>query len=47
MTDPDLENVYDHSTIETDIYATWEKEGYFRPEILKELGLIDAKAPRY
>jgi valyl-tRNA synthetase len=46
MTDLDLEK-YDHSTIESAIYANWEKEGYFRPEILKELGLIDAQSPRY
>ncbi len=36
-----LADSYDHRTLEEEIYRWWEKEGYFKPEKQKELGLID------
>lgn len=37
----ELPKVYDHRIFEKKIYKFWEKEGFFRPEKSKELGIID------
>ncbi|MFW9822707.1 MAG: valine--tRNA ligase [Candidatus Thorarchaeota archaeon] len=46
MTD-ELDKVYDHKTIEKDLYEWWEKEGFFTPEKSKELGLTDENSERF
>ena len=42
----DLEKAYHHD-IEPEIYSWWEKEGFFRPEKMVELGLVTKDSPRY
>ena len=42
-----LDKIYDHHTIEEELYKWWESEDFFRPEKMKELGLINKKSPRY
>ena len=43
----DLKKVYDHRSIEKEIYAWWERQDFFRPEKSKELGLNDEKSERF
>lgn len=43
----DLTKIYDHRTIEKELYEWWEKEGFFRPEKSKELGLTNENSERY
>jgi valyl-tRNA synthetase len=43
----DLKTIYDHHSIEKEIYAWWESQGFFRPEKSRELGLTDEKSERY
>ncbi|MHA1715748.1 MAG: valine--tRNA ligase [Promethearchaeota archaeon] len=42
-----LSDTYQPASIEKDIYKWWEKNGYFRPEKQRELGLVDSKSPRF
>ncbi|MHA2331479.1 MAG: valine--tRNA ligase [Candidatus Hodarchaeales archaeon] len=42
-----LPKAYDHNFHEKRIYEWWEKEGYFKPEKMIELGLISKDEPRY
>ena len=46
MTD-ELTKIYDHRTIEKELYEWWEKEGFFAPEKAKELGITDEKSERF
>ncbi|MFW9996245.1 MAG: valine--tRNA ligase [Candidatus Odinarchaeota archaeon] len=43
----DLPKTYDHAYHEKRIYEWWEKEGYFKPEKMIDLGLITRDDPRY
>ncbi|TES94740.1 MAG: valine--tRNA ligase [Promethearchaeota archaeon] len=43
----ELTKVYDHRTIEKELYEWWEKEGFFRPEKSKELGIINEKSEKF
>ncbi|MHA1105024.1 MAG: valine--tRNA ligase [Promethearchaeota archaeon] len=43
----ELEKVYDHRTIEKELYEWWEKEEFFRPEKSQELGLTNKQSERY
>ena len=43
----ELDKTYDHRKFEKDLYEWWEKEGFFRPEKSKELGITDANSKRY
>ena len=43
----ELSKVYDHQTIEKELYEWWEKKGFFQPEKAKELGLVKADDPSY
>ena len=43
----ELTKIYDHSVIEKELYEWWEKEGFFRPEKSKELGLTNEDSERY
>ena len=43
----DLSKVYEHKNIEKELYRWWEKEGFFRPEKSKELGLTDNSSERF
>ncbi|WP_457559036.1 valine--tRNA ligase [Candidatus Harpocratesius sp.] len=42
-----LPKVYNHTEFEDEIYEWWEREGYFRPEKIKELGFFDDKTEKY
>lgn len=42
-----LPKLYDHIQFESQIYEWWEKEGYFRPEKLRELGITDENSETY
>ncbi|MHA1519574.1 MAG: valine--tRNA ligase [Promethearchaeota archaeon] len=42
-----LPKVYDHSEFEGEIYEWWEKEGYFRPEKLRELEITTKDSESY
>ena len=42
-----LDKIYHHHTIEEKLYKWWESEDFFRPEKMKELGLIDKKSPKF
>ncbi|MCJ7648943.1 MAG: valine--tRNA ligase, partial [Candidatus Lokiarchaeota archaeon] len=46
MTD-ELAKIYDHRTIEKELYEWWEKEGFFRPEKSTELGITDENSERF
>ena len=43
----ELAKVYDHRTIEKELYEWWEKEEFFRPEKSKELGITDENSERF
>jgi valyl-tRNA synthetase len=43
----ELAKVYDHQTIEKELYEWWEGEGLFRPEKSHELGLTDKNSERF
>ncbi|MHA1451096.1 MAG: valine--tRNA ligase, partial [Candidatus Hodarchaeales archaeon] len=43
----DLPKTYNHDFHEKRIYEWWEKDGFFRPEKMIELGLITKNDPRY
>jgi len=43
----ELEKVYDHRTIEKELYEWWEKEEFFRPEKSHELGITDENSERF
>ncbi|MHA1777929.1 MAG: valine--tRNA ligase [Promethearchaeia archaeon] len=42
-----LPKVYNHRDFEAEIYDWWEKEGYFRPEKLRELKITDENSQKY
>lgn len=39
--------MYEPKEIESDIYQWWEREGFFRPEKQRELGLVTNASPRF
>ena len=43
----ELTKIYDHRTIEKELYEWWEKEGFFAPEKSKELGITNEKSERF
>jgi len=43
----ELTKIYDHRAIEKELYEWWEKEGFFRPEKSKELGITNEKSERF
>lgn len=47
MTSKELAKTFQPQDIESDIYAWWEQEGYFRPEKQLELGLVEPGGPRF
>ena len=43
----ELDKTYDHRKIEKNLYQWWEKEGFFKPEKSKELGITNSSSKRY
>jgi len=43
----ELDKTYDHRKIEKHLYEWWEKEGFFRPEKSKELGITGSNSERF